>query len=397
MSKKVTYKQALKEAIQEWDTTKTVDVKGPMLDPILSYKGDGELPIYRDAASILERYYFNEQEDKPLDYENSDGQDVGGDAMEHGEGTGTVQAGTSDANSIGGMKDEQEEEIAKEMRSLFEQDVEVKVEKDVDDDDDDDDDEDEDDETPPAEKMEESVALWFSEQEGEPESEEDKEKLDVDKALKAKEDDKEADEEAEDEGEQEKMTESMENAIIEKLIDEMETMNYTGAGVKPGMEAPDEKEMKDPEQHAHGAGTEQAGTGDAEGQIPDRKDLHDDMVEPKEYTDEWLNLLEQELEDHDEDEETPEDEAAESDEMQEKEKEKGTEKHKVGEGFPGGPISAKKYRAGDKASDMSYTEEMTSLRNAFKLFEEELQGDEDDPDLQDGSEDGKKPETDTDK
>lgn len=388
MSRKVTYKQALKEAIQEWDTTKTVDVKGPMLDPIISYRGDGELPIYKDAASILERYYFNEQEDKPLDYENNDGQDVAGDAMEHGEGTGTVQAGTSDESSISGMKDEHEEEIAKEMRTLFEQDVEVKVEKEEEDDEDDDDDDDDDEDMEDEEdKVAENVALWFSEQEGEDEN------LDVDQALKAKEgaEKKEEAEKEEEEGEEEQkaMTESMENAIIEKLIDEMETMTYTGDGVKPGMEAPDEKEMKDPEQHAHGAGTEQAGTGDAEGQIPDRKDLHDDMVEPKEYTDEWLNLLEQELEDHDEESETPEEEAAESEEMQKKEKEEGKELHK--EGFPGGPMSVKKLRAGDKASDYGYMEEMESLKRAFKLFEEEMPEDTK-PDTEDGSEDKETPE-----
>jgi len=55
MSKKVSYTQLLKEAIQGTDTSDTVDVKGPMLDPILSYKGGGELPTNKDAASILER------------------------------------------------------------------------------------------------------------------------------------------------------------------------------------------------------------------------------------------------------------------------------------------------------------------------------------------------------
>ena len=58
--KRVSYQKLLKEAIAEYDTTKTVDVKGPMLDPILSYAGGGELPTHKDAASILERYYFLE-------------------------------------------------------------------------------------------------------------------------------------------------------------------------------------------------------------------------------------------------------------------------------------------------------------------------------------------------
>jgi len=61
--KKVSYMGLLKEAISEFDTSKSVDVKGPMLDPILSYSGGGELPTHKDAASILERYYFQEEED----------------------------------------------------------------------------------------------------------------------------------------------------------------------------------------------------------------------------------------------------------------------------------------------------------------------------------------------
>lgn len=62
---KRSYKELLKESIvQEFDTSKTADVKGPMLDNILSYTGDGELPTHQDAASILERYYGFEGKDK---------------------------------------------------------------------------------------------------------------------------------------------------------------------------------------------------------------------------------------------------------------------------------------------------------------------------------------------
>ena len=61
-TKKVSYTKLLKEALStEWDTTKTVDTKGPMLDPILGYDGGGELETNKDAASILERYYFKEE------------------------------------------------------------------------------------------------------------------------------------------------------------------------------------------------------------------------------------------------------------------------------------------------------------------------------------------------
>ena len=70
-SKKVSYLKVLKETLAEFDTSQTVDVKGPMVDPILSYNGDGELPTNKDAASILERYYFKEDDGISLD-ENVD-------------------------------------------------------------------------------------------------------------------------------------------------------------------------------------------------------------------------------------------------------------------------------------------------------------------------------------
>jgi len=62
-AKKVSYVSLLKEAIQEFDTSKNVDVKGPMLDSIISYDGNGELQTSKDAGSILERYYYNEEND----------------------------------------------------------------------------------------------------------------------------------------------------------------------------------------------------------------------------------------------------------------------------------------------------------------------------------------------
>jgi len=61
---KRSYKELLKESIvREFDTSKTADVKGPMLSAILSYEGDGELHTHQDAASILERYYYGENKD----------------------------------------------------------------------------------------------------------------------------------------------------------------------------------------------------------------------------------------------------------------------------------------------------------------------------------------------
>jgi hypothetical protein len=364
-TKKISYKQALKQAISEWDTSKTVDVKGPMLDAIISYKGDGELPIYKDAASILERYYFNENEDKPLDYDPMDGtSDLGTDEMEHAEGTGTTQAGTSDEKTIAGMKDEHEEEIAKEMRTIFEQDnrkAPKRVKEDLD-----------------MDLAKETVALWFSEQEKE--HDEDKE-TPADEAAESKETQEKEDEEGtekeldvDEEMDSKKVTESMENAIIEKLIDEMESMTYTGAGVKPGMEAKDEKESKDPEEHALGAGTEQAGTGDSEGQIPDRKDLADEMVDAKKYTDEWLNLIEQELENEDEGKEGEKVEEEEEEEEKKKEDEESKKKGVIKESPPPPPSAKPGGLGGRKPMGIDPDEE---IDEAFRLFEKEMTEGED--------------------
>jgi len=121
---KRTYQEVLKENISnmadlnEFDTTKTVDVKGPMLDPILGYDGDGELPTYKDAASVLERYYFGERrkdhEISEMDYENDKG-DSGGESMKNTEGPeGEEQAGTSNANTPPASAKEKEKDIAKE-------------------------------------------------------------------------------------------------------------------------------------------------------------------------------------------------------------------------------------------------------------------------------------------
>jgi hypothetical protein len=60
MKKKISYVELLKEAISEYDT-KAFNVKGPMLDPIISYDGGGELQTHKDASSVLERYYFKEK------------------------------------------------------------------------------------------------------------------------------------------------------------------------------------------------------------------------------------------------------------------------------------------------------------------------------------------------
>jgi len=71
-NKKVSYIQLLKEAITEFDS-KAMDYKGPLTDTILTFDGNGELETCKDASSILERYYFNENKEKLIE------QDVGPD------------------------------------------------------------------------------------------------------------------------------------------------------------------------------------------------------------------------------------------------------------------------------------------------------------------------------
>jgi len=349
-TKKVSYKNLLKQAISEFDTSKTVQVKGPMLDPILSWDGDGELPVYKDAASILERYYFNEDEGDQVTVDdlseseyNEDGTEGKTASEKHGEGTGTEQAGTSDATGIRGMEKDQEKDIAKEMTDIFteddDKDEEEKEEKDDD-----------------EEAMEEALRTFFSEQDDEeaeaPAADEgggEEKELDVDDKVKEegvvaeKEmNDKDVPKKKEYTDESDDVTEDIENAVIEKLIDEMEdvdeaeVMNYTGDGVKKGMEAPAEKKASGPEEDTEGAGTEQAGTGTDAGQVPDRKDVADQMVKPKKYT---------------EGEESVEEEA----------------------GFPGGPGND----PGVGDNEESYNEENEDLAEAFELFKEAIEDDED--------------------
>ena len=99
----------LKEAISEFDTSDNLEVKGPMLDPIISWDGGGEIPTYKDAASILERYYYGEEEDKGVNVmdeaelpaaDQNDKGSASSPGMQNAKGTGTEQAGTSDSPSI---------------------------------------------------------------------------------------------------------------------------------------------------------------------------------------------------------------------------------------------------------------------------------------------------------
>jgi hypothetical protein len=394
-NKKVSYKNLLKQAISEYDTSKTVQVKGPMLDPILSWDGDGEIPIYKDAASILERYYFNENAEDPVmvtDLEemeyNEDGTEPKTKSQEHGEGPGTQQAGTSKATNIKGDLKAQEEDIAKEG---FDLEAEGEF---VDED-----------------TLRDDLELFFSEQDEE--GGEEKKELDVDKkmgekegeeaAKKGEEEEEEEEEEGEEMEESAAMTEEAENAVIEKLIDEMEEldeapMSYSGEGPKvsgkspmsyekegpaPGMEAPDEKESSGPEQDTKGAGTNQAGTGDSEGQIPPRKDMHDQMVKPKNYSesdlfdlddDELLEALAAELSEEDLSEK----------EWDGKDVPKKKEYHDEQSAVPGGPSPKKAGSEGEDWDEGKYYEESDSslneefMRESFEIFKEAIEGDEED-------------------
>jgi len=280
MSKKQSYMNLLKEAISEFDTSDNLEVKGPMLDPIISWDGGGEIPTYKDAASILERYYFNEDKDDPIETleeedaasmaekrtgeplskaDENDKGEASGKGMENAKGAGTEQAGTSDSPTVLGSKEEKKEDIAKEDVELALDDLETALEEDV----------------------EQGI------------QEDEWSDKDVPKAKKYREEEMTTEDE----------DLNMENAIIEKLISEMEeddldeaeVMGYTGDDVAPGMAAKDEKKSRGSEEDTHGAGTEQAGTGPDEGQIPDRKDIHDKMVKPEVYRDE--NMTTEGLED----------------------------------------------------------------------------------------------------
>jgi len=57
------YIDVLKESLQEADVTKTSDILGPMVEPILGYDGDGDLVTHKNASDILKKYYFENDSD----------------------------------------------------------------------------------------------------------------------------------------------------------------------------------------------------------------------------------------------------------------------------------------------------------------------------------------------
>jgi hypothetical protein len=122
-TKKVSYANLLKEALSDFtEIPKNVDTVGPFLDPILSYKGDGELPTHKDAASILERYYFEQDQDKgvtvALDEEESvvdkDIVTVGKDKAALPEVPEDVEDSKKDTEKAMAMEQAEEEMVADE-------------------------------------------------------------------------------------------------------------------------------------------------------------------------------------------------------------------------------------------------------------------------------------------
>ncbi len=279
MSKKVSYMTLLKEAISdaEHDTSKPVDVKGPMLDPILSYSGGGELPTHKDAASILERYYFAEDEDTGIAVEAADPENeenveekMAGDVQGDVKG---LPASDNDVDAVpgkdpGATKKDIEKELKEELDKV---------------DDDDDDDE-------PAEVETNEIA-------------------------------------------------ALENSVIEKLIAEME-------------EEDEEKDLDEANRVAGDRGTngeEAMGTGNDDDQVPPRKDSTNEADKPfgGKETDE-----EEEAEEKNRDKEVKED-----------------------AGVGPGPMKAGKGKQGE---DEKGGVGKDPIEEAFKIFKEEIEEDEED-------------------
>lgn len=232
--KKVSYTDLLKEAVSsygnaEYDTSKTVDAKGPFVDGILSYKGDGELTTYKDASSILERYYFDNDEGiEPLHEVHdpepagaSDGENIDKEKKDIEQKVTEQEEDKEDEEE----EEEEEKEGQQESEDLTETEKSI-VEKLVEEMEEEDSDEDKE-ETSEAVKQNEPAGAGDNEKfipeaedkDEESEEGEDEEELDVDKELEEwgtgilEEEDKDNDEEEEKE---EKEEEEEEEEVEEK-------------------------------------------------------------------------------------------------------------------------------------------------------------------------------------
>ena len=237
---KKSYIQLLKEAAGDYTTNSSrVDVKGPMLDNIIGY--DGKLDGYEtnkkasDAASILERYYFKEQESETkIDNPVNDEPDT--------EPAGDMAA-TSDGKGGGTPMDQIEKDLALDETSgtLKEDDEEHDADSDEDDEDEDEDKDDEDkDDEKEVEKVSEAIRMLM-----ESEMQEGGTPLKV--VGKGSEND---DNDAYEETSGKKVT--AENAILSKLIEQMEAdSDMDGKEVN---DEPDTEPAGDPAESKDGKG-----------------------------------------------------------------------------------------------------------------------------------------------
>ena len=120
-------------------------------------------------------------------------------------------------------------------------------------------------------------------------------------------------------------------------------------------EAPQEKKAKGPEEDTKGAGgTEQAGTGTDAGQVPDRKDRADQMVKPKNYSEQ----------------DAPEP-PKEGDEEEDLDVDKKVEEAAGAGAVP--PPSKQSGMGGEGDDEDVYNEESLDLEEAFEHFKEEIE------------------------
>jgi hypothetical protein len=116
-TKKVSYIQLLKEAINEYDA-KVMDYKGPITEPILTFDGNGELSTHKDASSILERYYFKENENALVETEDvGPDKEVPAEADEDAEDPNEIVTG-EEADGVKETMDDLEDEILDEDLEL---------------------------------------------------------------------------------------------------------------------------------------------------------------------------------------------------------------------------------------------------------------------------------------
>jgi len=240
---KKSYIQLLKEAASGDYTTNAskVDVKGPMLDNIIGY--DGKLDGYEtnkktsDAASILERYYFKEQEsDTKIDNPVNDEPDT--------EPVGDIAASTDGKGGDASM-DQIEKDIAGETSGTLKEDDEEHKEEgeDKEEDKEGEDKEDKEDDKE-VEKVSEAIRMLM-----ESEMKEGGTPLKV-VGKGSSNDDNDSYEEKEEKEEKKELT--AENAILSKLIEQMEADSKIDG--KEASDEPDTEPAGDPAESKDGKG-----------------------------------------------------------------------------------------------------------------------------------------------